>query len=107
VEAARLSGGAAVTALLAINVFAVGFRGDLGTGDVVDAQRAVRQRPADRGGGGLHGGELDDQLGSDQDIPAPGRVGLSFAYGLYTAFAALAFIFVLKVLPETRGRTLS
>jgi SP family sugar:H+ symporter-like MFS transporter len=29
------------------------------------------------------------------------------AFGLYAAFAALAFFFVLKMLPETRGRSLS
>ena len=34
-------------------------------------------------------------------------VGLGFAYGLYAVFAVLAFIFVLKALPETRGRALS
>jgi SP family sugar:H+ symporter-like MFS transporter len=40
-------------------------------------------------------------------FPLLAGVGLGFAYGLYTAFAALAFIFVLKVLPKTRGRALS
>jgi MFS transporter, SP family, sugar:H+ symporter len=34
-------------------------------------------------------------------------VGLGFAYALYTVFAVVAFIFVLKALPETRGRALS
>lgn len=39
-------------------------------------------------------------------FPPLAGVGLSFVYGLYTVFAALAFVFALKMLPETRGRTL-
>jgi SP family sugar:H+ symporter-like MFS transporter len=41
-----------------------------------------------------------------QSFPSLAGVGLSFVYGLYTVFAALAFVFALKMLPETRGRTL-
>lgn len=33
--------------------------------------------------------------------------GLEFAYGAYTVFAVLALIFVIKVLPETRGQEMS
>jgi hypothetical protein len=40
-------------------------------------------------------------------FPLLASIGLAFAYGLYSVFAVLAFIFVLTVLPETRGRSLS
>ena len=39
-------------------------------------------------------------------FPALAEVGLGLAYGLYTAFAALSFVFVLRWVPETRGRQL-
>jgi len=40
-------------------------------------------------------------------FPVLAGSGLELAYGLYAAFAALAFLFALRVLPETRGRNLS
>ena len=39
-------------------------------------------------------------------FPPLAEVGLGLAYGLYTAFAALSFVFVLRWVPETRGRQL-
>jgi sugar porter (SP) family MFS transporter len=39
-------------------------------------------------------------------FPALAGLGLTFAYGLYTIFALLAFVFVLKAVKETKGRTL-
>src|SRR5690606_33571610 len=39
-------------------------------------------------------------------FPAMAEIGLSFAYGFYTAFAALSFFFVLRFVPETKGRQL-
>lgn len=39
-------------------------------------------------------------------FPALAGIGLSFAYGLYTVFALLALVFVLKAVKETKGRTL-
>ena len=43
----------------------------------------------------------------NRTFPLLAGSGLEFAYGLYAAFAALAFLFALRVLPETRGRNLS
>ncbi len=40
-------------------------------------------------------------------FPMLAEAGLGVAYGLYTIFAGLALVFVLKVLPETRERSLS
>lgn len=42
-----------------------------------------------------------------RSFPSLADAGLGFAYGFYTAFAVLALIFALKVLPETKGRDLS
>lgn len=39
-------------------------------------------------------------------FPQLAEVGLSFTYGLYTAFAVLALIFVLRAVRETKGREL-
>jgi len=40
-------------------------------------------------------------------FPLLAGLGLGFAYGLYAAFAAAAFIFAIRRLPETRGRVLA
>ena len=39
-------------------------------------------------------------------FPALAAMGLSFAYGLYALMALLSFVFVLKYVAETKGRTL-
>ena len=39
-------------------------------------------------------------------FPGLSRMGLGFAYGLYTAAAALSFLFVVRWVRETKGRTL-
>ena len=50
-------------------------------------------------------GSLAERL-TTRSVPLLASVGLGFAYGLYAAFAMVALLFVLKVLPETRGRRL-
>ncbi|MCK6210305.1 sugar porter family MFS transporter [Georgenia sp. EYE_87] len=39
-------------------------------------------------------------------FPKMAEIGLSFAYGFYTACALLSFFFVLRFVPETKGRQL-
>ncbi len=39
-------------------------------------------------------------------FPTFADIGLGFAYGFYTTFALLSFFFVLKFVPETKGREL-
>ncbi|APX32098.1 MFS transporter [Brachybacterium sp. P6-10-X1] len=39
-------------------------------------------------------------------FPAMSQVGLTFAYTVYTVFAAISFVFVVRLLPETKGREL-
>jgi sugar porter (SP) family MFS transporter len=45
-------------------------------------------------------------FGISTTFPAMADVGLWFAYGFYTLAAAASFFFVLKFVPETRGREL-
>ncbi|HKN64942.1 MAG TPA: sugar porter family MFS transporter [Gemmatimonadaceae bacterium] len=40
-------------------------------------------------------------------FPLLASLGLGFAYGLYAGFAAVAFVFAIRRLPETRGRVLA
>jgi hypothetical protein len=42
-----------------------------------------------------------------RSFPTLADISLSLAYSLYTVFAILAFVFVLKALPETKGCVLS
>jgi hypothetical protein len=39
-------------------------------------------------------------------FPALANLGLTFAYGLYTAFAVLSFFFVIRFVHETKGQEL-
>ncbi|WP_165823274.1 hypothetical protein [Micromonospora globispora] len=39
-------------------------------------------------------------------VPLRGDRGLPVAYGLYSAFAVLALLFVLRFVPDTKGREL-
>lgn len=39
-------------------------------------------------------------------FPALADLGLAFAYGLYTFFAVMSFLFVAKFVRETKGRQL-
>ena len=41
-----------------------------------------------------------------RSFPKMAEIGLSFAYGFYTTFALLSFFFVLRFVPETKGRQL-
>jgi MFS transporter, SP family, sugar:H+ symporter len=98
---------AGITALVAINVFAVAFGvtwgpvtwlmlGELFDGNLRTTAVAVCTAV-----------NWMTNWAVTRTFPSLAGIGLGFAYGLYAAFAALAFIFVLKVLPETRGRLLS
>ncbi|MHA6793186.1 MFS transporter [Pseudonocardia bannensis] len=39
-------------------------------------------------------------------FPPPAAGGLGLAYGPYTTFAVLSFVFVLRPVPETKGKQL-
>jgi SP family sugar:H+ symporter-like MFS transporter len=106
-EDVTMSRGAGITALIAINVFAVAFGvtwgpvmwvmlGELFDGNLRTVAVAVCTAV-----------NWMTNWVVTRTFPLLAGVGLGFAYGLYTVFAVLAFIFVLKALPETRGRVLT
>jgi SP family sugar:H+ symporter-like MFS transporter len=103
----NLSKGAGIMALAAINVFAVAF--GISWGPVMWVMLSE-----------LFGSNLRSIAVAvctavnwmtnwlvTRTFPLLAGIGLGVAYGLYAAFAVLAFLFVLKVLPETRERSLS
>jgi SP family sugar:H+ symporter-like MFS transporter len=102
-----LSRGAGITALVAINVFAVAFGVTWGPvmwvmlGELFDTNlRTVAVAVCTAV-------NWTTNWLVTRTFPLLAGVGLGFVYGLYTVFAVLAFVFVLKALPETRGRALS
>ncbi len=101
-----LTRGAAISALIAINVFAVAFGitwgpvmwvmlSELFDGDLRTVAVAVCTAV-----------NWVTNWIVTRTFPLLAGIGLGVAYGLYTAFAVLAFFFVLTTLPETKGRTL-
>jgi SP family sugar:H+ symporter-like MFS transporter len=102
-----LSRGAGIAALIAINVFAIAFGvtwgpvmwvmlGELFDGNLRTIAVAVCTAV-----------NWMTNWAVTRTFPMLAGVGLGFAYGLFTLFAVLAFIFVLKVLPETQRRSRS
>jgi MFS transporter, SP family, sugar:H+ symporter len=102
-----LGRGAAVTALVAMNVFAVGFGVSWGPvmwlmlGELFDTHlRTVAVAVC------TAVNWLTNWLVT-RTFPVLADFGLGWAYGLYTFFAIFAFVFVYRALPETRHRDLS
>jgi SP family sugar:H+ symporter-like MFS transporter len=103
----RLDRGAAMAALVAINIFAVAFGVTWGPitwlmlGELFDTRlrtTAVAVATACN---------WVTNWAVTHTFPLLAEAGLGIAYGLYAGFACLALFFVLKFLPETRGRALS
>ncbi|HWR36246.1 MAG TPA: sugar porter family MFS transporter [Clostridia bacterium] len=98
---------AAITALIAINVFSVAFGvtwgpvmwvmlGELFAGNLRTVAVAV-----------CTAANWITNWAVTRTFPLLAGIGLGFVYGLYSAFAVLAFVFVLKALPETKGRAIT
>ena len=103
----KLSGSPAVGALVAINVFAIAFGITWGPvmwvmlGELFDSRlRSVAMAVC------VSVNWITEWVVT-RTFPLLASLGLGFAYGLYAAFALLAFLFAMKRLPETRGRVLS
>lgn len=103
----RLGQAAGITALVAMNVFSIAFGitwgpimwlmlGELFASDIRTTAVAVCTAV-----------NWLTNWAVTRSFPSLATVGLAFAYGLYTAFAVLAVLFVWKAVPETRGRPLS
>jgi SP family sugar:H+ symporter-like MFS transporter len=102
-----LSRGAGITALIAINLFAVAFGVTWGPvmwvmlGELFDSNLRTTAVAVCTAVNWMTNWVVT------RTFPLLAGVGLGFAYGLYAVFAVLAFIFVLKALPETKGRALT
>lgn len=102
-----LSRGAGITALIAINLFAVAFGVTWGPvmwvmlGELFDSNLRTTAVAVCTAVNWMTNWVVT------RTFPLLAVVGLGFAYGLYAVFAVLAFIFVLKALPETKGRALT
>ncbi len=97
----------AMTALIAINVFAVAFGITWGPvmwvmlGELFDGNLRTVAVAACTAVNWITNWAVT------RTFPLLVGAGLGLAYGLYTVFAALAFVFVLKALPETKGRAIT
>jgi SP family sugar:H+ symporter-like MFS transporter len=102
-----LDGAPATLALIAINVFAVGFGVTWGPvmwivlSELFDSDLRTTAVAVCTAVNWLTNWVVT------RSFPTLADISLSFAYSLYTVFAILAFIFVLKALPETKDRALS
>jgi MFS transporter, SP family, sugar:H+ symporter len=103
----NLSRTAGISALVAINVFAVAFGVTWGPvmwvmlGELFDSNLRTTAVAACTAVNWLTNWLVT------RTFPILAGFGLGIAYGLYAVFAALAFFFALKALPETKGRALS
>jgi SP family sugar:H+ symporter-like MFS transporter len=107
-DGATLDRPAAIAALIAMNVYAIGFGVTWGPvmwvmlGELFDSRiRTIAVAVS------TAANWLANWMVTRTFPLLAGGLGLGVAYGLYAAFAALAVIFVLKTLPETRGRRLA
>jgi SP family sugar:H+ symporter-like MFS transporter len=102
-----LSRGAGITALIAINLFAVAFGVTWGPvmwvmlGELFDSNLRTTAVAVCTAVNWMTNWVVT------RTFPLLAGVGLGFTYGFYAVFAVLAFIFVLKALPETKGRALT
>lgn len=103
----RLDGPAGTIALIAINVFAVAFGVTWGPvvwlmlSELFDSDLRTTAVAVCTTATWL------TSWGVTRSFPTLADISLGLAYSLYTVFAILAFLFVLKILPETKNRTLS
>jgi MFS transporter, SP family, sugar:H+ symporter len=102
-----LSRGPGITALIAINVFAVAFGITWGPvmwlmlSELFDTHLRVTAVGVCTAVNWLTNWAVN------RTFPVLAGAGLELAHSFYAIFAALAFLFALRVLPETRGRDLS
>lgn len=101
-----LEGAAGPVALVAANLFVVFFGVSWGPAVWVLLGEMFNNRIRAAALGLAAGAQWAGNFLISTTFPALAEVGLGLAYGLYTGFAALSFLFVLRWVPETRGREL-
>lgn len=101
-----LEGAAGATALIAANLFVVFFGASWGPVVWVLLGEMFNNRIRASALGLAAAVQWLSNFAISTTFPALASVGLGLAYGLYTAFALLSFLFVLRFVKETKGRQL-
>ncbi|MGC1208219.1 MAG: sugar porter family MFS transporter [Ornithinimicrobium sp.] len=101
-----LSDNAGLTALIAANLFVVFFGMSWGPGVWVLLGEMFNNKIRGTALGLAAAAQWLANFAISTSFPKMADIGLGFAYGFYTTFAVLSLIFVLKFVPETKGREL-
>jgi sugar porter (SP) family MFS transporter len=101
-----LSDSAGVTALICANLFVVFFGMSWGPGVWVLLGEMFNNRIRGTALGVAAAAQWLANFAISTSFPSFANIGLGFAYGFYTTFAVLSLLFVLKFVPETKGREL-
>ncbi|USQ74821.1 sugar porter family MFS transporter [Ornithinimicrobium cryptoxanthini] len=104
--APELSDSMALVALVAANAFVVFFGMSWGPGVWVLLGEMFNNAIRATALGVAAAAQWLANFAISTSFPVMADVGLGFAYGFYTLFALLSFFFVLKWVPETKGREL-
>ncbi len=97
---------AGVVALIAANLFVVFFGMSWGPGVWVLLGEMFNNTIRGTALGVAAAAQWLANFAISTSFPTFADIGLGFAYGFYTTFAVLSFFFVLKFVPETKGREL-
>jgi SP family sugar:H+ symporter-like MFS transporter len=101
-----LSRGASLTALVAMNLFALGFGVTWGPVMWVMLSELFKSDMRTVSVAVCTAVNWTTNWAVTRSFPLLAGLGLGLAYAGYAAFSALALVFVWKVLPETRGRAI-
>ncbi len=101
-----LGDSAGVTALIAANLFVVFFGMSWGPAVWVLLGEMFNNKIRGTALGIAAAAQWVANFAISTSFPKMAEVGLGFAYGFYTFFAIVSFLFVLKYVPETRNRQL-
>jgi MFS transporter, SP family, sugar:H+ symporter len=101
-----LGGTAALIALLAANGFVVFFGMSWGPAVWVLLGEMFNNKIRGTALGVAAAAQWLANFAISTSFPAMADLGLGFAYGFYTCFALLSFVFVQRFVPETKGREL-
>lgn len=101
-----LQGAAGPTALVAANLFVVFFGVSWGPAVWVLLGEMFSNRIRGTALGVAAAAQWLANFVVSTTFPSLAAIGLGLAYGLYTAFAFLSFLFVLRFVPETKGKQL-
>ncbi len=101
-----LSDSSGVSALIAANLFVVFFGMSWGPGVWVLLGEMFNNRIRSTALGVAAAAQWLANFAISTSFPKMANIGLGFAYGFYTTFAVLSLLFVIKFVPETKGREL-